>query len=610
MAVQQPEGAIRSIGTGTVTDQMFSPDGTLIYTTRGGTVTAYSVATGAFANSWTIGKTLGGIDVSPDGRYLVATEQQNGPATGSGFNSATDFYVYRLDLTSGVATTYTSHLSGYVASYADVSFLPDGKALLTQNYPGSGWVPLTTLDFDSGIFTASSQIYAQSGTLTASPDRSHILFSPRNISDAPIYVYTAGQGITATHGGYADDIYGFNSGVQAISPTGNLIAEGVGLAIYDSNLRLVTKLGERYPFASGTTGLAFSPDGSKLYLLDRAAREVFVLNTTNWDVLGGYPVGAALGDGYSSYAASYGNALQVSADGSHLSVIGAVSVQVIDLGKAVSDAGTIGDDVVIGDSADNVLYGFEGNDTLDGKAGTDTLHGGSGDDSYYVDNPGDTVVERENAGNDVVFSSVSYSIPGNVEKLVLTGTDATSAYGNELANALIGNDSDNYLYGSGGDDVLTGNGGNDVLDGGQGNDRMAGGAGDDTYHVESPADVVIEMAGAGTDTVMTALDYMFGANVENLTLLGNNQPLSGTGNALDNVIIGNDGDNLIIGGLGSDTLTGGFGRDIFRERVRSWRGTGSPTCRQATASRSRTRTRQALRTRGWATRSAWATDRR
>ncbi len=563
MAVQQPSGAIRSIGTGTVNDQVFSPDGTLLYTARNGTITAYNVATGAAVNSWTLGKTLGGIDVSPDGGHLVATEQESGPLTGSGFSTATDFYVYRLDLTSGVTSTYTSHLSGYVASYADVSFLPDGTALLTQNYPGSGWVPLTTLDFGSGTFTASAQSYAQSGTLTASPDRNHILFSPHNISDAPLHLYTAGKGITASHGGYADDIMGYNSGVQAISPTGNLAVEGVSLAVYDSNLRLVTKLADRYPFASGAAGLAFSPDGSKLYLLDKAAREVFVLSTSSWDVLGGYPVGAALSESYSPIAGGYGNALQVSPDGTHLSVVGAVSVQVIDLGKVVSDAATSGNDAVTGDSANNVLYGFEGNDTLDGKSGADALYGGPGDDIYYVDNAGDNVVERANAGSDTVFSNVSYNIPGNVEKLVLTGADAVSAYGNELANTLVGNDLNNSLFGGGGDDVLTGNGGIDVLDGGQGNDQMAGGTGNDTYYVDSPADLVTEVVGEGIDTVKTALSYVLGANVENLTLLGYNQPLSATGNALDNVLIGNDGDNVIMGLGGRDVLTGGAGQDTF-----------------------------------------------
>ena len=563
MTVQQPDGAILSIGTGALKDVAFSPDGTTLYATRNGTVTAYSVATGAVSGSWSLGNQLGGIDVSADGRYLVATEQQAGPTKSSGFDSTTDYFIYRLDLTTGTSTTHTLPQKGpYSSSFGDAAFLPDGTALLASN---GQWTPLTVYNFETGASTTTSKTF-EASTLTSSADHSRILVSMLGISDAPLYIYTAGSGITASHELYADNIMGYNSGVQAISPSGDLIAEGVSLAIYDKDLHLITKLADRYPFAGNVAGLAFSPDGSKLYVLDSQASEVFALSTANWDVLGGYPVGASVIGGYSGSSPStrYGDTLLVSPDGSHLSVIGTVSLQVIDLGKAVSDSATTGDDVVIGDSANNALYGFEGNDTLDGKAGNDTLYGGPGNDTYFVDNPSDYGFEGPGAGNDTVFSSVSYSIPGYVEKLVLTGADAISAYGNELTNTLVGNDSENTLLGNGGDDVLTGNGGNDTLDGGQGNDRMFGGAGDDTYYVDSPADVVTEAAGAGIDTVMTDLSYTLGENVEGLTLLGYNQPLRAVGNGLENSITGNHGDNLIMGLGGSDTLTGGEGRDTFQ----------------------------------------------
>ncbi|HUL09509.1 MAG TPA: CAP domain-containing protein, partial [Candidatus Acidoferrum sp.] len=66
----------------------------------------------------------------------------------------------------------------------------------------------------------------------------------------------------------------------------------------------------------------------------------------------------------------------------------------------------------------------------------------------------------------------------------------------------------------------------------------------------------------GTTAVACSASLIMGANLVGLTLLGT-EDLSGTGNALANVIEGNKGANLIDGGAGADTLTGGAGNDTF-----------------------------------------------
>ena len=126
----------------------------------------------------------------------------------------------------------------------------------------------------------------------------------------------------------------------------------------------------------------------------------------------------------------------------------------------------------------------------------------------------------------------------------------------------ITDNADYIVYGNGGNDTITTAGGNDTLNGGTGNDTLAGGLGNDTYVVDSAADVVIEAASAGTDTVQSYVSYTIGANVENLTLLGtaNN---SATGNSGNNTIKGNSGNNSIDGGLGADSMHGGLGNDNY-----------------------------------------------
>jgi hypothetical protein len=93
----------------------------------------------------------------------------------------------------------------------------------------------------------------------------------------------------------------------------------------------------------------------------------------------------------------------------------------------------------------------------------------------------------------------------------------------------------------------------------QGADRLVGGLGNDLYFVDEAGDAVVENAGEGTDTVQSCLaSYTLGANVENLTLLGNGNT-NGTGNALANVLVGNAGNNILAGGQGGDTYQAGRG---------------------------------------------------
>ena len=223
-----------------------------------------------------------------------------------------------------------------------------------------------------------------------------------------------------------------------------------------------------------------------------------------------------------------------------------------------------------GNAGRNVLTGNAGNNVLDGGKGIDIMAGGAGNDTYYVDNVAEIVTELHGGGSDTVYSSATFSLSDNIEKLILTGTANTIATGNALNNTLVGNDGNNKLLGGEGNDTLGGGLGNDTLDGGKGIDSMKGGAGDDKYYLDTSADVVTEYSNGGTDTVQINGTYTLTANVENLIIVGSSNRF-GTGNALDNHITGNSGNNTLGGADGNDIIDGGKGADLMRG------GTGNDT---------------------------------
>lgn len=133
---------------------------------------------------------------------------------------------------------------------------------------------------------------------------------------------------------------------------------------------------------------------------------------------------------------------------------------------------------------------------------------------------------------------------------------------------LAGNDS---LTGNAGRDKLYGFGGNDTINGGANADTMVGGQGNDVYLVNTATDVVVELAGQGTDLIKSTVSYSLvdtdgagssGGNVEKLTLTGS-AAINAIGNNLNNILTGNSANNQISGLNGNDKLSGNGGNDTL-----------------------------------------------
>ena len=182
-----------------------------------------------------------------------------------------------------------------------------------------------------------------------------------------------------------------------------------------------------------------------------------------------------------------------------------------------------------GSNFNDTLTGNALANTLNGGLGADTMTGGDGNDIYYVDNAGDKVVETNAlaaGGTDTVNTTISYTLPANVENLHILATGAVNGTGNTLNN------------------VLDAGAGNNILDGGLGLDTAS--------YAYASAGVTVSLAttaaqatgGSGSDTLL---------NMENLT-----------GSNFNDTLTGSAGNNMLTGGLGADVLTGGLGADIFK----------------------------------------------
>ena len=195
--------------------------------------------------------------------------------------------------------------------------------------------------------------------------------------------------------------------------------------------------------------------------------------------------------------------------------------------------GSDGDDTIVtgyggahkvGDGAD-AIFAFAGNDSVAAAGGDDSVEAGEGNDTVDAGSGADTVLGE--GGDD----------------------------------SLAGGDDADSLDGGAGADVLDGGAGDDVLDGGVGPDTMAGGTGDDTYFVDDAGDVVTELPGEGSDTIIASVDTVLPDEVEALVLAGSAH--AGTGNGLANLLIGTAGADSLDGAGGADTMEGGAGDDTY-----------------------------------------------
>ena len=162
--------------------------------------------------------------------------------------------------------------------------------------------------------------------------------------------------------------------------------------------------------------------------------------------------------------------------------------------------GTAASGNIIGNAGKDSLISGTGFETLTAGLGIDTLIGGSAGDEFVVNNALDVVAPSVSASNSVE-SSVSYTLPTNINSLTLIGPGNIVGTGNAAT------------------DALQAGAGNDTLVPGTGAANMSGG-GDTTFVVNNSSDQAQELSANAQDTVQSAINFTLPNNVNALLFTG------------------------------------------------------------------------------------------
>jgi Ca2+-binding RTX toxin-like protein len=126
----------------------------------------------------------------------------------------------------------------------------------------------------------------------------------------------------------------------------------------------------------------FSADGNHLFVVDAVTDRIFKFSTTTWGLEDLYDVGFNIDEthGASGSGASYGDRVHLTADDSHMIIMGETKVLSLNMMTLKQAGGTDGADTLTGTYGVDYIRGFGGNDVIFGYEGADMLFGGAGDD--------------------------------------------------------------------------------------------------------------------------------------------------------------------------------------------------------------------------------------
>jgi len=536
---------------GIPTGVAFSSDGTKMFVV-GATgddineytlTTAFDVSTASFVDSFSVATE----DTSPTG---VAFSSDGTKMFVVGF-AGDAVYEYTLTTAFDVSTASfvdSKSVAAEDTAPQDVAFSTDGTKMFVLGIAGADvneYTLTTAFDVSTAAFVDSFSVASEDTLppgLAFSSDGTKMFVVGNDGDDINEYTLTTAFDIST-----ASFVDSFSIATEETGPTGiafssdgtkMFVVGAAGDAVYEY-IHTTVSFVDSFLVATGDIfphDVAFSSDGSKMFVvgLDGVDINEYTL-TTAFDVST-----ASFVDSFSVVAQELApSGFAFDSLGTKMFVVGTFGEAVYEynittfrgcFGLSSTILGTIGNDVLSGTAGVDVILGFDGDDIINGLSGNDVICAGDGNDT--VDGGG---------GNDTIFGEA----------------------GNDVIR---GRGGDDTINGGIGNDTVLGGGGDDTINGGAGVDELRGQNGEDTINGGDDADAIF--GGRDRDTINGGLgnDTIFGNNLKDTISGGDGNDVIVGGTGTD-VFDGDAGDDIILGSSGTDIINGGTGDDkIFGQQ--------------------------------------------
>jgi hypothetical protein len=293
-------------------DLVFDQWRNLLYISTGtGTVARYDLTAGNLLSPYTVGNSLRGMDITPDGSALYVTEANFSSGHGT---------LHKVNLNDGTVTNIAYPLNSGEAGGWDIQIGPHGKGLLSSTYNGSGPVPLrelvpstdtiairtdppggTSIDMSTRIFrTADRKRFMLAGTTSAGK-----IFTYDTATDT----FSPSIGRSAYLGNIP----------FALNPDGSYIAYKLEDPVAGTNSLWIYKddFSRVMAFEIGDGGVVFDQTRDLLYAAwEEYGDDIIAIDTKTWKE----KHRAAIGEDISAFATFTRGEMAVSPDGRHLAM--------------------------------------------------------------------------------------------------------------------------------------------------------------------------------------------------------------------------------------------------------------------------------------------------